>query len=132
MPDSAEAELLALTQRLLDAIDAQDWAVYSDLCDSSLTSFEPEAAGSLIDGLRFHQFYFELPPAAGKRQSSVSAPRVRILGDAAVVAYVRVVQRADETGASTTAQFEETRVWQRRDGCWKHVHFHRSHCGEGA
>ena len=24
------------------------------------------------------------------------------------------------------AAFEETRVWQRRDGRWRHVHFHRS------
>jgi hypothetical protein len=25
-----------------------------------------------------------------------------------------------------TTRCEETRVWERRDGSWKHVHFHRS------
>ena len=128
-PDSAEAELLALSQRLLDSIHAQDWAVYSELCDQSLSAFEPEASGSLIEGVRFHKFYFELPAGTGKRQSTIASPHVRIMGDAAVVAYVRVVQAADGAGNTTTAQFEETRVWQRRDGSWKHVHFHRSRCG---
>ena len=45
---------------------------------------------------------------------------------AAVVAYVRMVQKLDESGRPITALCEETRVWQRIDGAWKHVHFHRS------
>ena len=32
----------------------------------------------------------------------------------------------DASGAPVTRQSEETRVWLRRDGQWKHVHFHRS------
>jgi hypothetical protein len=28
-----------------------------------------------------------------------------------------------------TTAVEETRVWQQKDGRWKHVHFHRSALG---
>jgi calcium/calmodulin-dependent protein kinase (CaM kinase) II len=54
------------------------------------------------------------------------SPRVHLLGDVAVIAYVRLNQRVGPDGAPTTAAFEETRVWQRQDGRWRHVHFHRS------
>jgi calcium/calmodulin-dependent protein kinase (CaM kinase) II len=43
--------------------------------------------------------------------------------------YVRLTQRRDETGQYSTAAAEETRIWQRKEGRWKHVHFHRSACG---
>jgi len=131
MSDPVEAELLALNQRLLAAIDARDWATYAELCDASLTSFEPEAPGSLIQGLHFHQFYFELAAAPGKRLSTIVSPHVRVMGDVAVVAYVRALQRAHDGGATTTAQYEETRIWQRQGGRWKHVHFHRARSSEG-
>ena len=45
MADSEE--LLRLNQRLLDAITDSDWAVYQELCDPTLTAFEPEAKGQL-------------------------------------------------------------------------------------
>jgi calcium/calmodulin-dependent protein kinase (CaM kinase) II len=48
------------------------------------------------------------------------------MGDAAVIAYVRLVQVRDDCGAVVTTATEETRVWQRSSGGWKHVHFHRS------
>jgi calcium/calmodulin-dependent protein kinase (CaM kinase) II len=54
------------------------------------------------------------------------APRVRIMGDVAVVAYVRLNQRVGDDGSAFSRAFEETRVWQKKDGRWKHVHFHRS------
>src|SRR5207253_8148154 len=45
---------------LLDGIAKGDWATYQELCDPSLTAFEPEAMGQLVEGLEFHQFYFSL------------------------------------------------------------------------
>ncbi len=119
-------ELLKLNQRLLDAIMSSDWATYAELCDPSLTAFEPEAAGQLVAGLQFHKFYFDLGPAKGPRQVTMASPHVRVMGDVAIVSYVRLNQKLDASGAMTTAAFEETRVWQRRDGKWRHVHFHRS------
>jgi calcium/calmodulin-dependent protein kinase (CaM kinase) II len=60
----------------------------------------------------------------------MSSPRVRLAGDVAIVAYVRLVQLASKSESAVTMQVAETRVWQRRNGAWKHVHFHRSRCGE--
>ena len=54
------------------------------------------------------------------------APKVRVMGDVAVVAYYRLAQFIDGDGAPGTRGTEETRVWERRNGRWKHVHFHRS------
>jgi calcium/calmodulin-dependent protein kinase (CaM kinase) II len=124
MTEPREQELLDLTRRLLDAIAGADWKTYEELCDPSLTCFEPEAAGQQVEGLEFHRFYFRIG-RAGEAQVTMVSPRVRIMGDAAVVSYVRLVQRPDP-GGPLTRSFEETRMWQRRDGRWKHVHFHRS------
>ncbi len=119
-------ELLQLNQRLLDAIAKGDWATYQELCDPSLTAFEPEACGQLVQGLAFHQFYFQLGGVQGPHQTTMAAPNVRIMGDVSVIAYVRLNQRVAADGRPTINAFEETRVWQRKDGRWRHVHFHRS------
>jgi calcium/calmodulin-dependent protein kinase (CaM kinase) II len=126
MSDTTADELLRLNQRLLDAIALGDWAVYQELCDPSLTAFEPESNGQLVEGLGFHRFYFDLGGIRGRHQTTMANPRVRLMGDVAVVAYVRLVQRVSSEGAPVTAASAETRVWQRRDGAWRHVHFHRT------
>ncbi|HQU42236.1 MAG: DUF4440 domain-containing protein [Planctomycetia bacterium 21-64-5] len=124
--DRQNDEILALNQRLLESILAADWQTYEALCDPSLTAFEPEGRGQLIEGMPFHRFYFDLGPGAEARRVTMASPHVRWLGaEAAVVSYVRLVQKAAEGGPVTIAT-EETRVWQRRDGQWRHVHFHRS------
>lgn len=127
---SAEVELLELSRKLLTSIDTGDWGTYASLCDSSITCFEPEALGHLVDGLPFHKFYFDLPSNATKpaKQSSIASPRVRVIGDAAVVTYVRVVQKLDPAGSPVSVAAMETRVWQKTSGGWKHVHFHRTPC----
>jgi calcium/calmodulin-dependent protein kinase (CaM kinase) II len=125
-PDPASAELLQLTQRLLDSIAAGDWATYQELCDPALTAFEPEALGQLVEGLEFHHFYFKLGGARGPNLTTLCAPRVRVLGDVAVVTYVRLNQRRGEDGQPSTKGYAETRVWQCQGGRWRHVHFHRS------
>ena len=118
--------LLDLNQRLLDAIMASDWATYAELCDPSLTAFEPEAMGQLVAGLEFHKFYFDLGPAKGPRQVTMASPHVRVMGEVAIVSYVRLIQKLDAGGAMATVATEETRVWQKKDAKWRHVHFHRS------
>lgn len=127
MADDTRRELLELTQRLLTSIADADWETYASLCDAGLTAFEPEARGQLVEGLAFHQYYFDLGGPASPRRVTICAPHVRLLGEnAAVVSYVRLVQYVDAAGAAHTGKFEETRVWQRIDGQWRHVHFHRS------
>ena len=118
-------ELLEQNQRLLDCIAQADWATYQELCDPALSAFEPEAKGQLVEGLEFHHFYFQLGGRRGPQQTTMCSPKVRLLGDVAIVSYVRLNQQMGPDGPQTTS-FEETRVWQRQKGKWRHVHFHRS------
>jgi calcium/calmodulin-dependent protein kinase (CaM kinase) II len=126
MPDPQPDELLRLNQRLLESIANADWETYRELCDPTLTAFEPEGRGQLIEGLPFHHFYFKLGGVRGHHHTTMSAPRVRLLGDVAVLCYVRLNQSRDAEGKPHTTSFEETRVWHRQNGQWRHVHFHRS------
>src|SRR5687767_9485966 len=77
MSDPIATELLTLTQRLLDCIAERDWATYQELCDPSLTAFEPEAHGCLIEGLAFHQFYFRLGGGRHEHATTINNPHVR-------------------------------------------------------
>lgn len=47
----SEAEIIAITQSLLDAIAAGDWANYQKMCSDELTCFEPESNGHLVSGV---------------------------------------------------------------------------------
>jgi calcium/calmodulin-dependent protein kinase (CaM kinase) II len=126
---SATDELLSLNQKLLESIVSGDWKTYESLCDGSITCFEPEARGQLAAGMAFHKYYFDLPgtPQKPAKNVTMSQPHVRLLGsDAAVICYVRLTQSLDANSAPQTGRVEETRVWQRISGQWKHVHFHRS------
>jgi len=125
--EAATREIIAVNQRLLESILAGDWKTYEELCDPSLSAFEPEGRGQLIEGMPFHRFYFDLGGASGPKLVTMASPHVRMLGDdAAVISYIRLVQKLDAHGAPVTVATEETRIWQRKDGRWKHVHFHRS------
>ena len=123
----AAEEILTLNRRLLDAITAGDWKVYEDLCDPQLTCFEPEARGHLVEGMKFHRFYFDLGGFNEPKNTTVVSPNVRFCGDdVAIVAYIRLTQKVDSEGRPTTSAMEETRIWRRVSGQWRHVHFHRS------
>jgi calcium/calmodulin-dependent protein kinase (CaM kinase) II len=119
-------ELIELNRRLLQSIASGDWKTYAALCDPTLSAFEPEARGQLVEGMDFHQFYFDLGTKGGPVNTTMCSPHVRVMGDVAVVSYVRLVQRLDAQGLPVTTRGEETRVWQRQNGAWRHVHFHRS------
>ncbi|KXZ53868.1 hypothetical protein GPECTOR_6g786 [Gonium pectorale] len=132
---AAAQEVLALNQKLLTAIAAGDYATYETMCDGTMTCFEPEARGHLVEGLDFHKYYFTMPsaplPAGAEPPKShvlntMASPHVRVIGDScAVVSYVRLTQKL-VNGASVTVSAEETRVWEKKDGKWVHVHMHRS------
>jgi calcium/calmodulin-dependent protein kinase (CaM kinase) II len=126
---STVTEILELNRRLLESITNGDWATYQELCDPTITAFEPEARGYLVEGMDFHHFYFQLGGSPGPHNITVCAPHVRLLGDVALVNYVRLVQRLDEEGKPVTVRSEESRVWHRQAGHWRHVHFHRSITG---
>src|SRR3954471_8880116 len=96
MPEANHTELLEVTQRLLDAIAQGDWKVYEELCDPSMTAFEPEALGQQVEGLAFHRYYFERGGVRGPHQTTMIAPQVRIIGDAAIVTFVRLTQYLEQ------------------------------------
>lgn len=121
-----EADLLDATHRLLQSIASHDWATYESLCDPSLTCFEPESLGHLVQGLPFHRFYFDLDSDASRRNTTICTPHIRIIGDTAIVCYSRLTQSLDAAGQPITVAAYETRVWQRQNGAWRMVHFHRS------
>lgn len=125
MADTAQT-IIDLNQRLLNSIMQADWNAYAELCDATLTCFEPEARGHLVEGMPFHRYYFDLGASKGPVQVTMASPHVRMLGDSgAVICYVRLVQKLDGSNSPVTAHVEETRVWQKINGQWKHVHFHR-------
>ncbi|CAI2351083.1 unnamed protein product [Caenorhabditis sp. 36 PRJEB53466] len=119
-------EIVRVTQTLLDAISCKDFDTYTKLCDSSMTCFEPEALGNLIEGIEFHRFYFD-----GNRKNQVHTtmlnPNVHIIGeDAACIAYVKLTQFLDRNGEAHTRQSQESRVWSKKQGRWLCIHVHRS------
>jgi len=124
---SLEATLIELNKKLLNSIMSSDWAKYAELCDESITCFEPEALGHLVHGLDFHKFYFSSSSEKKPNPPQVTMcdPHVRVIGDAAILTYVRLTQTVGPNGAATSAA-EETRVWQKVGDSWKHVHFHRT------
>ncbi|CAL4125688.1 unnamed protein product [Meganyctiphanes norvegica] len=127
--DPRKQEVIKATEQLIDCINSGDFEGYTKICDTHLTSFEPEALGNLVEGLEFHKFYFD--NVLGKNCKAVNTmilnPHVHLLGEeAACIAYVRLTQYMDKQGMAHTQQSEETRVWQRRDSKWQCCHFHRS------
>lgn len=103
-----------MTETLNKAITRNDYKLYEELCEFSLTCFEPEAFGNLVEGLEFHKFYFDsskwyslhflwtkcfpIPVDAfavfsGEIKVSIVNPKVYQIGkDAACIAYVRILQ----------------------------------------
>src|SRR5215831_412340 len=111
MADALTEELLQLNDRLLRAIAEADWNTYQELCDPGLTAFEPESQGQLVKGLAFHQFYFNLGGVKGAHLTTMIAPHVTIMGDAAVIAYIRLNQRLGPNREPVSLAVQETRVW---------------------
>jgi calcium/calmodulin dependent protein kinase II association protein len=127
MSDDLRQEVLAANARLLAAIADGDWTTYAELCDPTISAFEPESRGHLVEGLPFHRFYFDLGGIQGPHNTTMSSPHVRLLpGEVAVLSYVRLVQKLAADGGPLVTGAEETRVWQRQAGRWQHVHFHRT------
>ncbi|MGH0118669.1 UNVERIFIED_CONTAM: hypothetical protein FKN15_027752 [Acipenser sinensis] len=122
-------EIIKVTEQLIEAISNGDFECYTKMCDPSVTAFEPEALGNLVEGLDFHRFYFENLWSKNSKpvHTTILNPHIHLIGEeAACIAYIRITQYIDSNGLPRTAQSEETRIWHRRDGKWQIVHFHRS------
>ena len=126
MSSAVKAELVAITQKLLTSIRTGDYATYSSLCAPDLTCIEPETMGQIVTGLPFHKHYFDLPAGATAppaTNTTMCDVNVRVCG-AGAMGFVTYGRLGQSGVVSTFAQ--ETRVWEKQDGVWKHVHFHKS------
>ena len=130
MSETPEQEIIQLTHALLESIASGDWDSYAKLCDHSLSCFEPEARGHLVHGMEFHKFYFDNLSHRLAVNTTIAAPHVRFPGEnVAIISYIRLTQRMGTDGTPGTTRAEETRVWEKQDDRWQHVHFHRSDGG---
>ncbi len=125
-----DREILQVNQAMLNSVAHGDWQAYAAVCAGDVSCFEAESEGHLVEGLPFHQFYFELPGDPSAAHSPVNVTMARphlrwISDDAVVISYTRLTQRLSG-GEPTTARCCETRIWQRQNGSWKQVHVHRS------
>ena len=117
-----------LTQRLVDSIMCRNWDTYKTLCDKEMTCFEPECRNQLIEGLKFHKFYFDnaaqnvTPPKCELTQVNVTVFK----DSGASISYVRTVTDVSQSGQKVSHATRETRVWSLMGKNWKCVHFHRS------
>ena len=147
-------EIIDLTKKMLEVISAGDWQAYAEMCDAELTAIEPESlgkhnvtlqnlnpiflyfaikisyclvVGQIVKGLEFHKFFFDFPkPSTPVRfEVSMSDVNVKVTGHVAVISYIRLVQKHDGQAYKLT-KASETRVWEKKNGSWKMIHFHRS------
>ncbi|KAM9823152.1 calcium/calmodulin-dependent protein kinase (CaM kinase) II beta 1 isoform 7-T7 [Syngnathus typhle] len=126
---SRKQEIIKITEQLIEAINNGDFDAYAKICDPSLTSFEPEALGNLVEGMDFHRFYFDNLLSKNDKpiHTTILNPHVHLIGeDAACIAYIRLTQFVDGQGRPQSSQSEETRVWHRREAKWQNIHFHCS------
>eukprot|EP00041_Stephanoeca_diplocostata_P025491 m.669015 g.669015 ORF g.669015 m.669015 type:complete len:489 (-) comp22758_c0_seq28:302-1768(-) len=128
--DDIEAEIRHVNAKLIQSILERDWATYKSLNSAQLTCFEPEAPGVLVEGLDFHQFYFDMPRTTPPHPPHTTLANVKVnmaAADVAIVTYVRLTQAVAQSGAPYTTKSEETRVWKSTgEHTWECVHFHRS------
>jgi Calcium/calmodulin dependent protein kinase II association domain len=137
-----EKEVLALNQRLLDSIANGDYETYQSLSASDMTCIETDTNNLIVQGQKFHKYYFDLYQSmlssGNKKKNPVQVtmvhPHVQLFMQGtskeavAVLAYVRLDQLLDPTvGRPTTIQCTETRIWSLKErGTWLNCHFHRS------
>lgn len=107
-------EIIEMTKALIDAHHTDDYA-YETLCDPhgtalGMDNFQEFTCGNILD----QEIY-----------ATLLNPYVHLLGDnAAYIAYIRLTKSICHQGHAHTFQTEETRVWHKRGGKWKNIHFH--------
>ncbi|XP_070545102.1 calcium/calmodulin-dependent protein kinase type II subunit delta-like [Ptychodera flava] len=123
--EDPKEEIIRITKEMLHAIDHRDFNTYRNMTVNYLSCFEPQTKGQLVEGLDFHKYFFDRFPISDGPTTIVN-PRVHLFGtDVACIGYVRLRQRMVGSTAEVL-QTQETRVWQKINGQWKLIHFHRS------
>lgn len=124
--DDLKEEIIELTETLASAWNDGDPRTVESLCDPHLTTFDPEYG--VVSGID------NIAPPVHKNVTNtmVLEPHVHLLGHGtACIAYIRSTEyiqrnRGLRRGGIHVEEAEETRVWHKRSGKWRNVHFH---CG---
>lgn len=131
---AAEAEILALTRQLLEAVYRRDTDFYEAHSTTDMTAYEWFIAPERIPGVDFHLHLMSAGGMVGVDENArvdLLNPHVRLLGgsgDAALVTFTLLVTYpAEGNGKPSFYSDHQTRVFERSGGdVWKMVHFHRS------
>jgi calcium/calmodulin-dependent protein kinase (CaM kinase) II len=110
---------------LLHAIRSGDNDFYKKHVSADLTCFEPESQGHIVDGLPFHEFFMTNFKNEDPYHLELIRPTIRVYGDTGYTAYTMVILKKTE-GKAVMTKVNETRIWNKQDGIWCMVHFHRS------
>lgn len=130
---TAEAEVLALTRQLLEAVYRKDTDFYAAHSAADMTAYEWFIAPERIPGVDFHLHLMNAGGMVGVDENArvdLLNPHVRLLGaagDAALVTFTLLVTFPAENSAKPGFYSDhQTRVFERDGDTWKMVHFHRS------
>jgi len=125
---SESNSIISLTQKLLDSISNKDWDSYLALCDEKLTGIEKESDNSLVEGLEFHKFYFDIPNDNNIAiKETILQPVIKIHGDIGIICYKRLRTTVNiSTNITNSVSMMETRIWRHYNTGWKLIHFQKS------
>lgn len=110
---------------LLHAVQKADIDTYLTRVSDQVTCFEPETRGHLLRGIGLHRFLVEQARPVETYHIELIDPVIRVAGNMAFAAYT--LHLTETGGPDETIQSENvTRIFQKEDGNWQMVHFHRS------
>ena len=120
-----EREIYQITLDLLHAIRRGQVDIYKELSSTSLTCIEPESSGNVIEGLDFHLFFLNNTKKISNYHIELINPIIRVYGDTAYISYTLISNQKIDDEFKLKTIFE-TRIYNKEEGKWKMVHFHRS------
>lgn len=121
-----EAEILTLTEQMLQAMYTADPEVHRKHCAEDMSSFEWYIAPYRIDGAEFHLRLIEDGGNGTPGRLEMLTPRVQVYGDTAIICYTLLKTTLIQDLAPEFSTINETRVFVKIEGTWKMVHLHKS------
>jgi ketosteroid isomerase-like protein len=125
-----EQSVMDAVERLLAVVARCDAETYRKLVAEDVSSFEFDIAPFRIDTLDFHMHLLKQNAQTGAPAPRIDilTPRVQVFGNVAIASYT-LLKTVQVDGKSEFRSCNESRVFEKRDGTWVMVHFHRSAAG---
>ena len=122
-------EIKEVLMKILHGIQLRDNETYKKYVSEDLTCFEPESQGFQIDGLDFHLFFSKVIPITENYHLELIRPTIKVFDNSAYASYTLLVSKQQGKDVIINSS-NETRIFHKKDGIWKMVHFHRSNTKE--